>query len=279
MTDKGVPRYGENATGPAAITDTRSLLTNATECAKIAGDRNDRGAPARPAPIMRLLLVEDNARLAALVSEGLDKQGFAVDWSDTIDSAEHAQTVARYDLLLVDLGLPDGDGLDLIRAMRRRRDSTPILVLTARGGLDDRVAGLDAGADDYLVKPFQIPELAARCRALLRRPGTALDTVLTAGNVALVPSERAVLVGGNPMEAPPREVALLEELLRRSGHVVAKPALENALYSMGAEVTPNALEATVSRLRKRLVAADADVRVKTVHGVGYALLAPRLNNE
>lgn len=181
-------------------------------------------------------------------------------------------------MLLVDLGLPDRDGLDLVRAMRRRRNMTPILVLTARGGLDDRVLGLDAGADDYLVKPFQIPELAARCRALLRRPGNAMDTVLTAGNVALDPSARAVLVAGVTVDATPREVALLENLLRRADHVVAKQALESALYSMDAEVTPNALEATVSRLRKRLAAAAADVQIKTVYGIGYALFAPRPAN-
>lgn len=227
---------------------------------------------------MRILLVEDNARLAELVRDGLDRLGFAVDWYDSVEGAEHAQQVSHYDLLLVDLGLPDGDGLDLIRAMRRRRNSTPIMVLTARGGLDDRVAGLDAGADDYLVKPFQIPELAARCRALLRRPGSSIDTVLTAGNITLDPSERSVCVAGTVIDATPREVALLEQLLRRSGHVVAKTGLESALYSMDAEVTPNALEATVSRLRKRLLAAEADVQIKTVHGVGYALFAPRLAN-
>ncbi len=244
----------------------------------IATGLDNKGPPARLAPTMRLLLVEDNARLAALVRDGLDKQGFAVDWYDSVEGAEHAQTVVLYDLLLVDLGLPDGDGLDLIRTMRRRRNSTPILVLTARGGLDDRVAGLDAGADDYLVKPFQIPELAARCRALLRRPGNALGTVLTAGNIALATAERAIHVAGQALEATPREIALLEQLLRRTGHVVAKSALENALYSMEAEVTPNALEATVSRLRKRLTTASADVQIKTVHGVGYALFAPRSGN-
>ncbi|MGE4302525.1 MAG: response regulator [Novosphingobium sp.] len=242
-------------------------------------NRDELGPPAGLVATMRLLLVEDNARLAALVSDGLEQQGFAVDWYESIDGAEHAQTIAQYDLLLIDLGLPDGDGLDLIRAMRRRRNSTPILVLTARGGLDDRVAGLDAGADDYLVKPFQIPELAARCRALLRRPGNALASVLTAGNIVLVTAERTIRVNGQAIEATPREVALLELLLRRSGHVVAKPALENALYSMEAEVTPNALEAIVSRLRKRLAAATANAQIKTVHGVGYALFAPPTTDE
>lgn len=223
---------------------------------------------------MRLLLVEDNARLASLVREGLDRQGFAVDWCETVEGADHALRIASYDLALVDLGLPDGDGLELVRRMRRAGDGTPILILTARGGLDDRVEGLDAGADDYLVKPFLIPELAARCRALLRRPGAALGTELTAGNVALHSASRSVQVAGSPVGAPPREVDLLECLLRRSGHVVAKPVLESALYSMDAEVTPNALEACVSRLRRRLASAGSDVEIRTVHGVGYALFAP-----
>lgn len=223
---------------------------------------------------MRLLLVEDNARLASLIREGLDRQGFAVDWCETVDGAEHALRINDYDLMLLDLGLPDGEGLDLVRSLRRRQDMMPILVLTARGGLDDRVMGLDAGADDYLVKPFQIPELAARCRALLRRPGASLGTHLTVGNVILDSAERFVTVGGTPVDATPREVDLLECLLRRAGHVVAKPALEGALYSMDAEVTPNALEACVSRLRKRLTSAAADVQIRTVHGVGYALFAP-----
>ncbi len=223
---------------------------------------------------MRLLLVEDNARLASLIREGLDRQGFAVDWCETVDGAEHALKINDYDLMLLDLGLPDGEGLDLVRKLRRRQDTMPILILTARGGLDDRVLGLDAGADDYLVKPFQIPELAARCRALLRRPGASLGTELTVGNVILHSAERSVAVAGLAVEATPREVDLLECLLRRAGHVVAKPALEGALYSMDAEVTPNALEACVSRLRKRLTIAGADVQIRTVHGVGYALFAP-----
>ncbi len=223
---------------------------------------------------MRLLLIEDNPRLAGLIRDGLQGQGFAVDWCGTIAGAEAALQVNSYDLLLLDLGLPDGDGLELLRMVRRRKDATPILILTARGGLDDRVAGLDAGADDYLVKPFQIPELAARCRALMRRPGATLGTILTCGNVMLDTAERSITIGAMPIEAPPREVDLLEHLLRRAGHVVAKAALENSLYAMDAEVTPNALEAVVSRLRKRLTTGDADVTVRTVHGVGYALLAP-----
>ncbi len=225
---------------------------------------------------MRLLLVEDNPRLAGLIRDGLQGQGFAVDWCGTIAGAETALQINVYDLLLLDLGLPDGDGLELLRTIRRGKDTTPILILTARGGLDDRVSGLDAGADDYLVKPFQIPELAARCRALMRRPGAVLGTILACGNVGLNTADRSVTVDARPVETPPREVDLLEHLLRRSGHVVAKAALENSLYAMDAEVTPNALEAVVSRLRKRLAAAHADVTIRTVHGVGYSLLAPAI---
>ena len=225
---------------------------------------------------MRLLLVEDNPRLAGLIRDGLQGQGFAVDWCGTIAGAQAALQVNDYDVMLLDLGLPDGDGLELLRTVRRGKDTTPILILTARGGLDDRVTGLDAGADDYLIKPFQIPELAARCRALMRRPGAALGTILACGNVMLDTAERRMTIGAGQIEAPPREVDLLEHLLRRRGHVVAKAALENSLYAMDAEVTPNALEAVVSRLRKRLATANANVTIRTVHGVGYALLAPTI---
>lgn len=220
---------------------------------------------------MHLLLIEDNARLAGLIQEGLNRQGFVIDWCESIDDASSTLEISNFDLVLLDLGLPDGDGLDLIKRMRRQKDMTPILVLTARSGLDDRVGGLDAGADDYLIKPFQLAELAARCRALLRRPGNAFSTILEAGNVTLNSQERSVFVNGKIIETAPREVDLLEQLIRRIGRVIAKPVLESALYALDTEVTPNALEASVSRLRKRLGNATATVQIKTVHGVGYAL--------
>lgn len=221
---------------------------------------------------MRLLLIEDNRRLGGLIVEGLVRDGFVVDWRDTLEEGLEARGLAPYDLILLDLGLPDGDGLDLVRRLRRDRDSVPILILTARGGLGDRVAGLDVGADDYLVKPFDIAELSARCRALLRRPGSCLGVVLQAGNVALDTAGRSLQIDGLATTMPPRELALLEHLLRRSGQVVAKSILEEQLYAMDAEVTPNALEAVVSRLRKSLSVGRADVTVRTAHGVGYALM-------
>ena len=139
---------------------------------------------------MRLLLIEDNATLAGLIVDGLIRDGFVVDWRETLEEGREARELAAYDLILLDLGLPDGDGLDLVRRLRRSRDSVPILVLTARGGLGERISGLDAGADDYLVKPFDIPELSARCRALLRRPGGA--PAAAAGDVVeVLPLPRA----------------------------------------------------------------------------------------
>lgn len=220
---------------------------------------------------MRLLLVEDNSRLAELMVEGLARNGFVVDWRETLEEGAEIAGLITYDLLLLDLGLPDGDGLDLVRRLRRRQDATPVLILTARGGLNDRVLGLDVGADDYLVKPFEMAELAARCRALLRRPGACLGLQLQEGNLALDTVSRSVTVGGQPVAIPPRELALLEQLLRRAGQVVPKSVLEDQLYAMDAEVTPNALEAAASRLRKRLAGAGADVVLRTAHGVGYAL--------
>ncbi len=220
---------------------------------------------------MRVLLAEDNSRLSTLISEGLAEQGFVLDCFSTLAEAEDSIAVARYDLLLIDLGMPDGDGVAFIRAVRRAGNTTPILVITARHGLGDRVAGLDSGADDYLVKPFEMPELAARCRALLRRPGGCLGTVLSVGDVAFDSAEREARIGGRVVRLPPRELGLLERLMRRAGHVVSKASLEEALYALSSEVTSNALEAAVSRLRRRLSAENAGVVLHTAHGIGYML--------
>lgn len=227
--------------------------------------------------IMRLLLIEDNPRLGEAIVAGLSRDGFAIDWSRSLEEADEALGLTDYDLLLLDLGLPDGDGLDLVRRLRRDRNPTPILVLTARGELGDRVKGLDLGADDYLVKPFELSEVAARCRALMRRPGACLGATLSAGNLTLDTSTRTVRINGSMVTLQRRETTLLEQLLRRVGQVVTKPSLEDQIYAMDAEVTPNALEAVVSRLRRRLTAAGADATLKTVHGVGYALLEPRIS--
>jgi DNA-binding response OmpR family regulator len=220
---------------------------------------------------MRLLLVEDNQQLAQLIQEGLSSQGFVIDRCGSLKEALATRPAANYELILLDLGLPDGDGMDWVRRLRQANDSTPILILTARGGLNDRLTGLDGGADDYLIKPFEIAELAARCRALLRRPGASLGVILQLGNVALDTTTRTVSVADRRIDFPPREVALLEQLLRRAEQVVRRGQLEESLYSFGEDVTPNALESAVSRLRKRLSSAEANVIVRTAHGIGYAI--------
>jgi DNA-binding response OmpR family regulator len=225
---------------------------------------------------MRLILIEDNHRLADSICLSLEAEGFTIDRFNTLASAQAALEGIPYSLILLDLGMPDGNGIALIESLRRGKVTTPILIITARDALGDRVRGLDSGADDYLVKPFAAAELAARCRALLRRPGASLGIVLQTGNVLLDSTTREVRVAGKNVSMPPREVALLEQLLRHSGRVVTKGAIDTALYALHAEVTPNAIDTAVSRLRRRLMGAGADVVIHTAHGIGYMLMPPEV---
>ncbi|MDI4665677.1 response regulator transcription factor [Xanthobacter autotrophicus] len=220
---------------------------------------------------MRVLLAEDNPRFANLIAEGLEAEGFVLDRFGSLSAARESVALDRYDLFLIDLGMPDGDGIDFVRAVRRAGNTTPILVITARNGLGDRVGGLDSGADDYLVKPFDMPELAARCRALLRRPGGCLGTTLNVENLEFDTIAREVRISSRVIHVPPRECDLLERLMRRAGHVVSKASLEDTMYALSSEVSPNALEAVVSRLRRRLAAEKARVVLHTAHGIGYML--------
>lgn len=220
---------------------------------------------------MRILLVEDNDRLADLVGQGLRAGGFAVDAFNTLGDADAAMATVPYDAAILDLGLPDGDGIDLLRAARQRGDSLPVLVLTARDGIDDRVRGLNVGADDYVVKPFAMAELLARVRALLRRPGNALGVRLTCGQVTMDTTSREVWVGETLVALPRRETEMLEQLLRRAGRVVPKRSLEEGLYGFDDDVSANTVEVLMSRLRKRLAQTGADVTIHTLRGVGYML--------
>jgi hypothetical protein len=222
---------------------------------------------------LRLLLVEDNRHLAAMTVQGLEQAGYVVDHQACLADARDVLAVTTYDLLILDLGLPDGDGLSLLRDLRQARLSTPVILLTARGGLDDRIDGLDAGADDYLIKPFEVAELAARCRALLRRPGSSLDTIMTVGDLRLDITARSARTEASPLDLTPKEFALLELLARRPDGMATREQLEHSLYSLEAEVSPNALDALVSRLRRKLQSAGAHMGVRAVHGVGYALSA------
>ncbi|HER25572.1 MAG TPA: response regulator [Rhodospirillales bacterium] len=220
---------------------------------------------------MRLLLVEDNQRLAQTTKEGLEKESFAVDCFGTAKEADLALQTVSYDAVVLDLGLPDGDGLTILSDLRANQDSTPVLILTARDGVEDRVKGLDAGADDYLLKPFAMEELVARTRALLRRPGGVLGQTLTAGNVSFDTTAREVRVGAAPIAISRREMGVLEQLMRRYGRVVPKAVLEDKMYGFGEEVTSNSVEVHISRLRKRLASVEATINIHTLRGVGYLL--------
>jgi DNA-binding response OmpR family regulator len=220
---------------------------------------------------MRLLIVEDEADLAALTRHALVGAGFAVDIAPSLAGAEDHVTVAPYDAIVLDLGLIDGDGLTLLQRLRRAGNSIPVLILTARDAPEDRVTGLDEGADDYLVKPFHMAELISRVRALLRRPNAALGVRLELGNLALDTVSRQTTVNGARVVLPPRETALLELLLRRQGNVVTREILEQSLYDFGTTLGSNALEVLVHRLRRRLVEAGANAVIHTLRGVGYLL--------
>ncbi len=220
---------------------------------------------------MRVLFIEDNLRLATIVRKSMEKENFTIDAVGTVEDGSEALKSVDYDVVLLDLGLPDGDGLDLLKKMRAEKNTTPVLILTARDGVNERVMGLNAGADDYLLKPFAVEELIARVRAILRRPEGGLGLNLTAGNISFDTTAREVCVDEKPIKISRREMTVLEQLMRRFGHVVAKDALENKLYGFGDEVSTNSVEAHISRLRKRLNQAEASVSIHTLRGVGYLL--------
>jgi DNA-binding response OmpR family regulator len=220
---------------------------------------------------VRLLLIEDNERFASLLKQGLANAGFAVDVLGTARDATARLETGRWDVVVLDRGLPDTDGLDVLSEMRRRGDTTPVLILTAHGSLKDRVTGLRSGADDYLVKPFALEELVARLQALLRRPGNLLGLALRLGNLTLDTVGRQVFVDERPITFSAREIAVLEHLMRRSGRVVAKSLLESSLYGPTQEIGSNAVEVHVHRLRRHLLETGASVQVHTVRGVGYMI--------
>jgi DNA-binding response OmpR family regulator len=220
---------------------------------------------------MRVLLVEDDSELGPVVADNLRRDGFTVDLAPSLADAVDLAQLGQFDVAVLDRRLPDGDGLSLVPALHRLQPGLPILALTARDASDDRVDGLNAGADDYMGKPFVQAELVARLRALLRRPRDRLATVLSLGNLAFDTAAHELSVDGRPLALARRELALVELLLRRAGRVVQKANALDALYGLDEAVEPNALEAVVSRLRRRLAEADATVEITTVRGVGYVL--------
>lgn len=225
---------------------------------------------------MRLLVVEDERRIAEIVKRTLERSGFAVDTVRHCADAREALLLVPYDATILDLGLPDGDGLNLLSELRSTGNAVPVLVLTARDAVEDRVSGLDAGADDYLVKPFAMAELVARTKALLRRPGGALGATLEAGNLVFDTIGRDVRVDGVSLPMPRRECAILEHLMRRLGRVVPKAVLEEKLYGIDDELESNAIPVHVHHLRRKLLDAGAAAEIHTVRGVGYLLTAGKV---
>ncbi|MBK7767928.1 MAG: response regulator transcription factor [Sulfuritalea sp.] len=220
---------------------------------------------------MRLLLAEDDRVIALGLIAALRKSGYAVDHVNNGADADTAVLAQPYDLLILDLGLPRLSGIEVLKRLRARKVAMPVLVLTALDGVEDRVRGLDAGADDYLTKPFALPELFARVRALTRR-GTGNPTRIEMGSLSYDQSERLARLDGEIVDLSARELALLEILLLRAGRLVAKEQLIDQLCSWGEEVSSNAIEVYIHRLRKKLEPGGA--RITTVRGLGYCLEKP-----
>ena len=214
---------------------------------------------------MRVLLVEDDPMIAQGLQTALRDGGFAVDWMRDGAGAAAARRTAAFDLVLLDLGLPRRDGIDVLRELRRRGDTTPVIILTARDDIQHRVAGLDAGADDYVVKPFDLDEVTARMRSVLRRAAGRGEPVIQHGDLRLDPVTRTVERGGVPVNLSAHEYAVLEALLQRPGAVLSRAQLEDRLYGWDEQIGSNAVEVYVHGLRRKL-GSDA---IRTLRGVGY----------
>ncbi len=219
---------------------------------------------------MRILLVEDDPVLGLAVRDQIAADGHSVDWVERLDDARRAILSAVFDLVLLDLMLPDGRGLDFLRDRRRAGDVTPVVVLTARDQISDRIAGLDAGADDYMVKPFDLHELSARIKAVGRRYSGNPNPLVTVGPLEVDLAARSVFRDGRPIRLTAREWSLFEAFVQRPGQLMSKPRLEERLYSFDVEIESNTIEVYVARLRKKL---GADV-IETVRGMGYRLGTP-----
>ena len=214
---------------------------------------------------MRVLVVEDDALLGDAIQAGLKQSGYAVDWMKDGVSADQALGTETYAAVVLDLGLPRLSGLEVLRRLRSRGAPIPVLILTARDTVNDRITGLDAGADDYLLKPFDMGELAARLRALIRRASGKVDLLLQAAGVKLDPAAHRVLFRNNPVELSPKEFAVLHALMLNAGKVLSRAQIEDQLYAWGEEIESNAVEVHIHHLRRKL----APELIETIRGVGY----------
>ncbi len=220
---------------------------------------------------MRLLLVEDDPSLGGVVQRGLVEEGHAVDWERTLSGARRAVAINTYHVVVLDLGLPDGDGLSLCRMLRADRNAARVLVLTARDSTGDKVLGLDAGADDYLTKPFDFAELGARVRALLRRPEEARSPLLTAADIELDPAAHTVRRRGVTVPMTAREFALLHYLMDRKGDVVTRSDLLEAVWDANYDGLSNVVDVHVANLRRKLDMPGHAAPIETIRGVGYRI--------
>jgi len=221
---------------------------------------------------MRVLVVEDDLLVGDGVRRALNGGGFATDLVSSAEAAKSALDTESFDLVIADIGLPRQDGLQLVRSLRNRGQVVPVLILTARDGLEDRVTALDLGADDYLTKPFQVPELLARCRALIRRANSVANPKITFGDLELDTTRKSVIAAGKALELSQREWAILECLIMNAGHIVSKNKLMSTIADWSEDLTLNAVEVYVSRVRAKLGGAAV---ISTVRGMGYRIDEPR----
>ena len=221
---------------------------------------------------MRLLVVEDDALLGDAIQAGLKQAGYAVDWVRDGLQADHALVTATYAAMVLDLGLPQLSGLEVLQRLRQRKSGLPVLILTARDTVEDRIQGLDAGADDYLIKPFDLGELAARLRALIRRANGYSTPVLCVGEVELDPASHEVRYCGTLMDLSGREFTVLQALMLNAGRVLSRAQLEDKLYAWGQEVESNTVEVHIHHLRRKLYPA----LIETIRGVGYLIPKPKV---
>ena len=219
---------------------------------------------------MRLLVVEDDAHVGAAISSSLRQDGHAVDWIRDGEEADEVLQYQQYDAIIIDIGLPGLDGISILAALRARGNKTPVLMLTARSGIDDRIDALNLGADDYLPKPFDVREFQARCRALLRRSKGGASDKIVVGKLSFDGIAKVVRIGDTQLLLPNREFRLLEILLRNLGRVMDKGQIAEQLFDFDHEAAPNAVEVYVGRLRKKLAGA---VEIRTVRGLGYVVEA------
>jgi len=220
---------------------------------------------------MRILVVEDEKALADALAHGLSRQGYSVDVAYDGEAALNLTEINNYDLIILDLNLPKVDGMEVCRRLRASGSSTGILMLTARSGFDDRVSGLDVGADDYLLKPFHFPELLARVRAILRRDGEQRSVILRSGNLVLDPNSMKVYLGGNEVSLTSKEFGILEYLLRNAGRIVSQEELLEHVWNDDANLFTQTIKVHINNMRKKLGGAGDEGRISTIKGRGYLI--------